>query len=220
MKAKKVCLIGGLVMALFAIALLTNFSSWRKYKKGDVKNYNMSSSAELKEGDLVKGTVVSTIGLIAEREETKKHFGITTSKSTTMKYYCIRTSDGKYIMYATSKNDEYSLLERYADKYTAFLKKYHNNPDSVVDDDLPVLELPFEAEVKKMSTELNNAFENVYGEGYSSECNTEVYLSRANFDGYQTTVFIGFGLAGGSVILLLLFIVFTVKGKKAAKYGY
>ncbi|MBQ8922088.1 MAG: hypothetical protein IJ060_08010 [Oscillospiraceae bacterium] len=220
MKATKAFLIGALVMAVFAIALLTDFPKWYKYRKGDVKNFNEISSAELNEGDLVKGHIYVTYGAAVERQETKKRFGITTSKSTTMKYYCVLTTDKQCILYSTNKSDEYALLDRYANDLEAFYTKLNGDPDSLTENDVPVLELPFEAVVQKLPKDVNNLFAEWYEDGYEEDCNSKVYLSRANFDGYQTTVFIGFGLAGGAVILLVLFIFFTVKGKKGAQYGY
>ena len=219
MKVKRFFLIGALVMALFAIALLTDLPSWNKYRNGDVKDFNTAAAGELKDGDLVKGKIYVTYGVAVEREETKKHFGITTSKSTTMKYYCVEMENGKRILYGTSKNDEYGILDDYARKLEALYDKYDKDPDSVSDSDVPSMELPFEAKVHKLTGELNNVFADWYGEGYSSDCE-DVYLTKANFDGFQTTVFIGFGLAAGAVILLVLFIVFTIKGKKGAQYGY
>ncbi|MBR3267697.1 MAG: hypothetical protein IKI58_03065 [Oscillospiraceae bacterium] len=218
---KRVCLILTIVFAVLSVALLAaDLPAWQKYRKGDIKDFNTVAAGELKEGDLVKGYIEVTEGSIAERQETKKHFGITTSKSTTMQYYAVYMDNGQCILYGTSKSDEYAQLDKLGRDWTYFFKMMDVNPEELTESDRPTARIPFTARVNKMSKDLNSIFSSWWGENYNTECETNVIMTYARFEGFQTTVFIGFGLAAGAVLMLILFIVTVIKGKKAPQYTY
>lgn len=216
---KKICLIATFVCLVLSIALLTQLPSWLKWKKGDIKDFNAVKAGELESGDLVRGTIYMTEGAIAEREESHKTFGITTSKSTTMQYYTVYMENEQYILYGTGKKEDYTVLERLADGWEKVLEKQKNN-EEIAQSDIPSESLTFEGEVRSMPNDLEDIFRKWYGDGFTTNCETAVYVARTDFSSYNMTVFIGFGFAGATIILAVVTVILYIKGRKPAKYGY
>ncbi|MBR6106997.1 MAG: hypothetical protein IKQ39_03225 [Oscillospiraceae bacterium] len=216
---RKFCLLISLVLLVLSIAFLMEFPKWQKWKNNDIKDFNAVKAGELMDGDLVRGTIDRTYGAIAEREESRKTFGITTSKSTTMQYYAVIMDNGQYVLYGTSDSSDYATLDRIADRWQELFEKYQNG-EEYSEDDVPTETISFEGEVRSLPSDLNNIFQEWYGEGYSTDCENAIYVVRTDYSRFNWIIYVGIACAAGTVLLWIVCIVMTVKGKKKAQYGY
>ena len=216
---KKVFLLIAAVLALLAVAFLSEFPKWKQWKHNDIKDFNSVAPGELQPGQLVRGRIDDTYGAIAEREESHKTFGITTSKSTTMQYYAVYMDNDMYVLYGTGDSNDYAVLDRIADQMDKLYEKYENGED-ISEADLPTESIEFEGEVREMPSDLNNFFQESYGEGYASDCETSFYVVRTDYSKYNWIIYVGIACAAGAVIMIVLWVVLLIKGKKKAQYGY
>lgn len=207
---KKFCLLLSLVLLILSIAFLSEYPKWKKWKNNDIKDFNAVQAGELTDGDLVRGTIDTTDGVVAELEESRKTFGITTSKSTTMLYYAVYMDNDMYVLYGTSASEDYAVLDRIADQ----------NGEEIEEGDRPTESITFEGEVRSMPSDLNNIFADWYGENYTTDCETSFYVVRTDYSKYNWIIYAGFACAGGAVLMFVLWIVLIVRGKKSAQYGY
>ncbi len=196
-----------------------------KYNKGDIRNYNTIALHELKKGDLVQGTICLTDGYIAEEEETKKSFGVETSRNTTARFYALYTDNGNYVLYQTGSEYECKRLDQIVDEYL----QYEEAVEALEESDgeeadysglaVPETALDFTGEVVQMPSDLLPIFQNWYGEGFEEVCEGDVIIRTSNFGRFSWVMYAAFGCAAGALVMLALTIFAHIREKRNQQYG-
>ena len=205
LKKTKLCATILLVAVCFAVALLTNIPAWLKYKKGDIKDLDTVAAGELQTGDLVRGTVNAVLGACAEEYSTK--FGIRTSSSSSKLYYVLWLENGNMILYETGNKSEYDILDKISEETEDYYDSYQKVQESgnIEDLKLPTTTFQLEGRITKPSSKIEGFFKEWYGDDAEFAANTErVMITRANFDGMGTTVYIGFGAGVLAIIMAVV----------------
>ena len=226
MKVSKILGTLTLLLGCIAAVFLTDLPKVIRYRRGDIKDFNMVEFGELQKGDLVKGTIDWTDGCIAEEEETNSTFGIETSKRTTGRYYAVYTMNGSYLLYQTGRENEYKKLDQMGDEAEAYYEARTALEESEGEDadvtllDTPETTMDFTGEVIEMPSDLRPIFEKWYGEGFEDECETDIVIRTSNFDRFSWVIYAGAGCAAGALLMLVLTIMAFVKEKRNQQYGY
>ena len=221
MKVPRLLLSFTLVAVCLSVVLLMNIPAWLKYKKGDVRDYNLAQAGELQVGDLVKGTVNMTLGPCAEEYKTK--YGVRTSDKSSKIYYVLWMDCNQLIVYETGNTEEYQTLDKLmneTDNYFESLAEARELDDmSVVT--LPTTSMPIEGRVTELPdqvrTHFKRLYDNVFGDEEFASETEPVMITRIKLDSLTTQVLIG---AGVGVLALGLLIATIVVWRRSKKYGY
>lgn len=219
----KVRLFGALTILCIAIAIamFSDMSLCRKYKAGDIKDFNEVEAGELQAGDLVRGTADMNFGACAEEYSTT--FGIRTSKESSKLYYVLWMDNNQLILYETSSNAEFEALDKQADETSAFLDSQDEAGESGDTSDilLPKTTVEIEGSVMSIPHDIEGYFREWYDDDESYNKNTEkVMIRKRDFSKLPMVPYIGIGAGAAGILMLVLTILFWVKGKRAQRNGY
>lgn len=214
-----------MIFACVAVAFLMDTPKFLKYKRGDIKDYNTVAAGELQVGDLVEGTIDFAYDAIAEWTETNSVMGIETSTRTSKQYYPVYMYNQMYILYETGNSEQYATLNRLAEETYAYDEAcweiYESGSDDYSSVVRPKSTLALTGEVKAMpSGDLQNYFQEWYGEGFSTDCETAIIISYSNFDRFSWIIYVGAGSAVLAVVMLVLLIKTAVEEKRNREFSY
>ena len=208
---QKLRILGGITLVAIcaAVVMLMEIPTWLKYKKGDIKDFSAVAAGELKSGDLVRGTIGATLGACAEEDSTT--YGVRTSSKSNKLYYVLWMDNDNFILYETGSDAEFKTLDKIADEYDAYLTSMDEAEKSgdYADVVQPKTEMQFEGKVEKTPSKIQGYFKEWFDDDSTFSTRTEtVMISRADFDRFSTTVYIGFGCALLAIVMgVLTFIV-------------
>ncbi|MBE6854434.1 MAG: hypothetical protein E7501_02130 [Ruminococcus sp.] len=217
----------GMTFIVLALALVfagvmvvgDSFKRVQALKKGDIKDINTVSMGQLQEDDLVQGTFDTTWGSFAEEYETT--YGIRTSKDSTKLYYLIDMKD-YYLIYETSISSEYTQLDMMADELYEHCETL-GEEEYVFDNWKPIRSMEVTGYAKEVSDEIRgyckDALNDLTGGAGQEEMDyVEFYMiSHCNFDTMGSALYIGFGLIGVGVVVLVICIILTIRAKRRAQ---
>lgn len=216
-KVKNVLFVVFVMMFFIGVILVTDYDKMKKYQNGEVSDLADLGYRQIQTGDLVSGDVNYVLDTVAEEYETK--FGIRTSDDSTKLYYIIGLPNS-YAVYETNNKQEYETLDEICNETWEYL----NDEGSSVP--APVTSLKVQGEVKKMDDKVAGYFKDWFKEqadftDEDFEKNTEVYMiSRTNLDGFQRSVYVGFGLAAAGIVGTAVLLVLKIKEKKQSSQEF
>lgn len=206
MKLGRFLLSLALVAACVAAVLLTDIPAWLKYKKGDVKDYNLAEAGELKKGDLVQGTVDMSLGPCAEEYNTT--YGVRSSDNSSKLYYVLWMDSDQLIVYETSASSDYAALDRIADETVNYFKTLNEGVElgDMAGVQLPTSTLEIQGRVTELPSDIKGWFKELYDKAFEDddfEKSAEpVMITRVQLDRLGMLVIIGAGCAVLAIVLL------------------
>lgn len=212
----------GVTLIMIALALLIvglafgipAMGKSKDIKEGNIKDINQLAMGELQKGDLVQGTFDTTWGYFAEEYETT--YGLRLSKDSTKLYYLIDMVD-YYLIYETAVKSQYSTLDEMSDELYLHCEQM-GEEEGVFDNWNPTIKLEITGSAVKANDEIRGyckeALDDLTGGMGEEEMEfVETYMvSYENFDTMNTRMYVGFGVAGVGLLLLIIAVVLIIRG--------
>lgn len=217
MKLGRFLLSLALAAACIATVLLTDIPAWLKYKKGDVKDYNLAEAGELQKGDLVQGTVDLSLGPCAEEYSTT--YGVRSSDNSSKLYYVLWMDSDQLIVYETSASADYAALDRIAEETVNYFKTLNEGIElgDMGGVQLPTSTLEIQGRVTELPSDIRGWFRDLYDrvfEDNNFEKTAEpVMITRVQLDRLGLLVFIGAGCTVLEAVLLAAGIIMILREK-------
>lgn len=205
-------LVAIVLIVLGGVIGFTTFGDIKYLSDSERINLNTAEKTDLDEKTFIEGNISFVYGPFATHEETRKSYGITTSKSET-NYYIVGNfsndnlfpKDAFYVILSTGDEDMIDKLDDAADEWYNYLTDENAEPP-VVDIDING-RLWDEPEDSKYKDYRNQAFEDLEYIGIER---TDYAVMKINEGVGKSSVIITIIIAVGSIIAGLLLIIIPI----------